>query len=449
LDQRIGSFPDEQARVEALAAADARVAALAEGLGPVVAEAEDVSLVIREYEAHQRAVAQAESCEGTLAAVLERDPGNPDDPGVIDRLERELEELRGGLAGMETEPEPDGVVERFAAYQAVTEDRKAKQALLHACTAERAGEALAHTQEQVRRCEEALGPLVDAETDLDELGQRYEGYLGLRTDRKVNESLLTQGANEEKLKGDELEAVASLAACKHSIETLLADAPYLRQFAGDAVAMARETEEARTRSAALAEEHEALAAELQQALVEKMALDSQSVDDPWDLDEQHDAVQERLERLRLREAALRVAVDTLREVIGEYQAEHTTRIGRGASAIFERVTQGRYNNVELDEQFVPAVHQEGPGRLDEESLSCGTRDQLYLSLRVAVAHELADRVALPFIMDDPFASFDDARLEAAQQIMQDVVARHQVIVLTHDRRCAGWPGANVIQLAGT
>ena len=449
LDRRIGSFPDEQARGEALAAVEARLAALAEELGAVVTEAEDVSLVIGEYEAHQRAVAEAESCEGTLAAVLERDPANPQDLGVIHRLEGELEELRGKLAGMEADPDPAGVLERFARYQIVLDERKAKEALLHACAAERADVALSSAQEEVRLCEVALGPLVDGDTDLDELGQRYEAFLGLRTDRRVNEGLVSQATDEEELKADELKAVASLAANKHSIETLLADAPYLRQFLGDAVVMARETEDARSRSADLAEEQKALAEQLQQAVVEQMALNSLSVGDPWDLDEQHEALQERLERLHSREAALCVAVDTLMEVIGEYQAEHTARIGRAASTIFERVTEGRYRSVELDEQFVPAVHQERPGRLDEESLSCGTRDQLYLSLRVAVAHELADRVALPFIMDDPFASFDDARLEAARQVMQDVVAQHQVIVLTHDRRCAGWPGANVIQLAGS
>ncbi len=65
-------------------------------------------------------------------------------------------------------------------------------------------------------------------------------------------------------------------------------------------------------------------------------------------------------------------------------------------------------------------------------LSEGTRDQLYLALRlVAIEDHVVAAPALPFIADDILQTFDDARARSALAALVDLSQHVQVIVLTH------------------
>ena len=71
-----------------------------------------------------------------------------------------------------------------------------------------------------------------------------------------------------------------------------------------------------------------------------------------------------------------------------------------------------------------------PKSLDD--LSEGTRDQLYLALRmVALRDHCASATALPFIADDILQTFDDVRASATLRALGDLSNELQVIVLTH------------------
>lgn len=65
-------------------------------------------------------------------------------------------------------------------------------------------------------------------------------------------------------------------------------------------------------------------------------------------------------------------------------------------------------------------------------LSEGTRDQLYLALRLAVLVDGAARgERMPLVVDDILMTFDDVRAAAALQLLADVSSEFQVIFLTH------------------
>lgn len=62
----------------------------------------------------------------------------------------------------------------------------------------------------------------------------------------------------------------------------------------------------------------------------------------------------------------------------------------------------------------------------------GTADQLYLALRVASVEDYLNRAdALPFVTDDLFINFDDARAAAGLKVMSQVAAKTQVLFFTH------------------
>jgi uncharacterized protein YhaN len=63
-------------------------------------------------------------------------------------------------------------------------------------------------------------------------------------------------------------------------------------------------------------------------------------------------------------------------------------------------------------------------------LSDGTRDQLYLALRLAAIEDHVARVAAcPVILDDIFIHNDDLRASAALQALAEIAERTQVLLL--------------------
>ena len=86
---------------------------------------------------------------------------------------------------------------------------------------------------------------------------------------------------------------------------------------------------------------------------------------------------------------------------------------------------------EDDEPQLEACRPSGE-RVPFPALSEGSRDQLYLALRLAYIEDYASRAeAPPFIGDDIFASFDDARTGDGLEALAAIGDRVQPILFTH------------------
>ena len=133
---------------------------------------------------------------------------------------------------------------------------------------------------------------------------------------------------------------------------------------------------------------------------------------------------------------LSVASDMLGRALTEVeQSAGSTGLQRISTA-FAALTNGAYSIVgaELKGQTVlQAVEARFPREWkDIAQLSEGTRDQLYLALRlVAIEDFVAQGSPLPFIADDILQTFDDARARAALAALVELSHHVQVIVLTH------------------
>lgn len=62
-------------------------------------------------------------------------------------------------------------------------------------------------------------------------------------------------------------------------------------------------------------------------------------------------------------------------------------------------------------------------------MSCGTADQMYLALRLAMCRMLLPEDA-PLILDDALVNFDDDRCEAALEVLREEAEKRQVILFT-------------------
>ena len=113
---------------------------------------------------------------------------------------------------------------------------------------------------------------------------------------------------------------------------------------------------------------------------------------------------------------------------------------RRLSAIFSDLTNGVYTRVTTEPEedgtaHLSLIQRDFPDeRQSTAQLSEGTRDQLFLALRVAAIEDhVRDSEALPFIGDDILQTFDDDRVRSALRVLTDLSQHTQVIILTHHR----------------
>lgn len=135
--------------------------------------------------------------------------------------------------------------------------------------------------------------------------------------------------------------------------------------------------------------------------------------------------------------AAELAQKTLEEASAELQRRFAPQIVQRAQEHMARMTDGRYTRLSLGEGLSLRA-----GAREEDTLrdalwrSDGTADQLYLSLRLAVAEALTPDA--PLILDDALARFDDGRMERAMELLAEEAASRQVIVFSCQSREAAW-----------
>jgi uncharacterized protein YhaN len=125
----------------------------------------------------------------------------------------------------------------------------------------------------------------------------------------------------------------------------------------------------------------------------------------------------------------------LRWAIDRYRDRQQGPLLARAGTLFARITLGRFERLVVDHEAEPArllAVRAGGSRVEVGGLSEGTRDQLYLVLRLAALELHLDHApALPFVADDLFVNFDDERARAGLDVLRELSRRTQVVFLTH------------------
>lgn len=141
-----------------------------------------------------------------------------------------------------------------------------------------------------------------------------------------------------------------------------------------------------------------------------------------------------------RYARLHAARVLLRAGIERFRKEQQGPLLRAAGGHLATLTAGRYERLIVDsvseKPTLLAVRADGT-ECPVEALSEGTRDQLYLALRVAAIEAHAARAEpMPFIADDLLVNFDDVRAAAGLRLLGQLGASTQVVLFTHHQHIA-------------
>lgn len=150
----------------------------------------------------------------------------------------------------------------------------------------------------------------------------------------------------------------------------------------------------------------------------------------------HEAATVAFDRLLEDQLVLHLASSMLGDAMREVEDTMGGSALARTSAMFAAVTDGAYalkihDGPAGEELF--AMELEFPNeRKALTELSEGTRDQLYLALRMeALRGHCQSAMAVPFIADDILQTFDNRRAAAALRALCELSADLQVIVLTH------------------
>ncbi len=123
----------------------------------------------------------------------------------------------------------------------------------------------------------------------------------------------------------------------------------------------------------------------------------------------------------------------LERQVARFQERHQPRMLEELSSLFAALTEGRYTRVYPrydDEGTFVAVRADGV-EVTPAALSTGTREQLWLAVRLAYVRQYCDASEpLPLILDDPLVNFDAARARATLAVLADFAKRSQVLMLT-------------------
>ena len=130
---------------------------------------------------------------------------------------------------------------------------------------------------------------------------------------------------------------------------------------------------------------------------------------------------------------LAVTTMILESIRGLYESQRQPETLQEASQYLSRLTGGNYTRVwtPLTENVLRVDDATGQS-LSIEVLSCGTREQVFLSLRLALAAGYARRgIILPLVLDDVLVNFDVGRARSAAEVLSEFgISGHQLLVFT-------------------
>jgi uncharacterized protein YhaN len=158
-----------------------------------------------------------------------------------------------------------------------------------------------------------------------------------------------------------------------------------------------------------------------------------------DVTEQMEGELARIRRLAERYAVVKLAARILQREIERYREEHQDPVLKLGSRYFRELTLGSFAGLrtDVDDKGEPVLvgTRQGDIRLTVDKMSSGTRDQLFLALRLATLEWRLERnEPMPFIVDDILINFDDDRSRATLTVLADLARKNQVILFTHHRR---------------
>lgn len=129
-------------------------------------------------------------------------------------------------------------------------------------------------------------------------------------------------------------------------------------------------------------------------------------------------------------AALELAAEALRSADETLRARFSPQITAEAGRLLAELTGEKYATLLLSPDLRLSVREaDGLVMRPAAAMSCGTADQMYLALRLAMCRRLLPNDA-PLVLDDTLVNFDDARTASALRLLEKEAKNRQIILFS-------------------
>lgn len=146
--------------------------------------------------------------------------------------------------------------------------------------------------------------------------------------------------------------------------------------------------------------------------------------------EELDVPTEKMKSLQVTQQAIVLADETLTNTSRSMVEGFGALLNQKASKIMGQITDGRYTKLSIDEQLNMGLFENGRS-ISVNRVSCGTMEQVYFALRMAVMDLLFEET-LPIILDEAFVYYDEERLKSVLKWLKE--QQRQVILFTCQKR---------------
>ena len=128
-----------------------------------------------------------------------------------------------------------------------------------------------------------------------------------------------------------------------------------------------------------------------------------------------------------------LAIETINNISNDIQVMFGTHLNKSTSNYLSSLTNKKYDSLNVDDSInIPLTYENQ--KIDLESLSTGTIDQVYLALRLAISDIVCNnKEKLPLLFDDCFAMYDNDRLKSTLEFLHNHISTQIIIFTCHTR----------------
>jgi len=139
---------------------------------------------------------------------------------------------------------------------------------------------------------------------------------------------------------------------------------------------------------------------------------------------------QQLEKYDNKIKSLLIAKDRILSISLSMHREFAPLINKEVGDLLRKITNGKYDQVKIDNELNLSLIEKTNNRIIQlDSLSGGTIDQLYFSLRIALSNQVVGK-NMPLFLDESFAHYDYNRLVNILNFLVEISRERQIFIFT-------------------
>ena len=154
---------------------------------------------------------------------------------------------------------------------------------------------------------------------------------------------------------------------------------------------------------------------------------------PADVESEILMIDEDIREQEKRLCAVEMAESVFRDVYEKRRMDFTPLVNERVNEFLDILTLGKYRDIRVSDEYRLRLAPEGGALVDSEYLSCGTYDQIYFALRIALGDLIGDGKE-PIFLDDFLMAYDDERAKAALLLLKKLSNDRQIFMFTCHKR---------------